>query len=82
MHAHAQATARKGERARHAGDSGADDRDIDCSLRPGVDRIDGSSSQNGVSTKAMLREQRPTFSVYVAGAKKSISSWLTCSASS
>ena len=28
-----------GKRARHAGDSGADDRDIDCSLPPGVDRI-------------------------------------------
>ena len=59
MHAHAQATARKRERARTAGDPGADDRDVDCSLRPGVRAgLVGSASQNGVRQGDATRAAR------------------------
>src|SRR5438552_11160068 len=38
VHAHAQAAARERKRARDTGDAGADDRDVDFTLRARVDR--------------------------------------------
>ena len=58
VHAYAQAAARECERARHTGDAGADDRDVDLARDPDSTGRVGSSSQNGVSTGRCYASRR------------------------